>query len=273
MNGGHANRALRKQATDPSGAPVARHVAQQTSQQWGGSEGTAAFPAQRGRTRTIAVVADQPLTGQAVGEALRSRGFATLVVPVPRRGASVRDLRELLAHHHIGLALLLNERPDWAHGLEAIRVIRDIADVNWLWLSDHEGDAWGGAALEAGAVAVGSMSMTLEDLVIMVGRLGVGVTSLDERRRLESSWAQRRQVTDRLSRLTARERDVLEMLGHGSTVAEIAVASFVAVGTVRSQVSAVLAKLEVSSQLAAVALVQRAKAEAEACAAEPVAHA
>jgi two-component system, NarL family, nitrate/nitrite response regulator NarL len=61
----------------------------------------------------------------------------------------------------------------------------------------------------------------------------------------------------RLSRLTRRERSILEhlMLGHTST--EIARADVVSEATVRTQVRSILLKLDVSSQLSAVAVAHR----------------
>ena len=58
--------------------------------------------------------------------------------------------------------------------------------------------------------------------------------------------------------LTERERFVLAELMEGHCAEEIAHAAFVSVSTVRSQIKAILQKLGVSSQLAAVALARRA---------------
>jgi two-component system, NarL family, nitrate/nitrite response regulator NarL len=58
--------------------------------------------------------------------------------------------------------------------------------------------------------------------------------------------------------LTERERFVLAELMEGHCAEEIAAATFVSVSTVRSQIKAILQKLGVSSQLAAVALARRA---------------
>jgi two-component system, NarL family, nitrate/nitrite response regulator NarL len=58
----------------------------------------------------------------------------------------------------------------------------------------------------------------------------------------------------RLATLTLREREVLKRLMTGATTAEIARAWCVSEKTVRTQVKSILAKLEVSSQLAATAL-------------------
>jgi DNA-binding CsgD family transcriptional regulator len=54
--------------------------------------------------------------------------------------------------------------------------------------------------------------------------------------------------------LTPREAQVLERLSEGDTASEIALADYVAVATVRSQIRSILRKLDVSSQLAAVAI-------------------
>lgn len=59
------------------------------------------------------------------------------------------------------------------------------------------------------------------------------------------------------SALSRRESEVLVELCHGNSVAEIAENSFISVGTVRTQVKAILRKLDVNSQAKAVALAYR----------------
>ena len=61
----------------------------------------------------------------------------------------------------------------------------------------------------------------------------------------------------RLDLLSTREREVLADLMAGRSVREIAERKVVSEATVRTQVKAVLAKLEVGSQLAAVGLAHR----------------
>lgn len=61
-----------------------------------------------------------------------------------------------------------------------------------------------------------------------------------------------------LERLSPREADVLRALAEGQTVARISRTSYVSEATVPSQVSAVLTKLGVSSQLEAVTLTEAA---------------
>ncbi len=63
---------------------------------------------------------------------------------------------------------------------------------------------------------------------------------------------------ERFAILTERERVVLAELMEGHCAEEIASAAFVSISTVRSQIKAILHKLGVNSQLAAVALARRA---------------
>jgi len=59
---------------------------------------------------------------------------------------------------------------------------------------------------------------------------------------------------ERLARLTLREREVLDELAAGHRPAAIARDASVSVATVRSQIRSILARLQVGSQLEAVAL-------------------
>lgn len=74
---------------------------------------------------------------------------------------------------------------------------------------------------------------------------------------LVAALREREQEARRISALTRREQHVLCALLAGWSAAEIAAADKVALPTVRSHIRAVLTKLGVSSQLAAVALTHR----------------
>ena len=69
------------------------------------------------------------------------------------------------------------------------------------------------------------------------------------RERLEAE----RDLTERMSLLTRREREVLAALSGGKSAREIAKESFVSLGTVRNHIHAILAKFGVSTQVAAIA--------------------
>jgi two-component system nitrate/nitrite response regulator NarL len=77
----------------------------------------------------------------------------------------------------------------------------------------------------------------------------LGSTPVDQRRR---------ERLEPFAALTEREQVVLAELIEGNCAEDIAKAAFVSISTVRSQIKAILQKLGVSSQLAAVAMARRA---------------
>jgi two-component system, NarL family, nitrate/nitrite response regulator NarL len=103
-------------------------------------------------------------------------------------------------------------------------------------------------------------SRPLNDVLATVRRInqGLQVMAPAEREELLAAWSSERahlvDLQGRLDRLTVREREVLAHLMKGRTVREIAAVGVVSEATVRTQVKSILAKLEVTSQLAAVGL-------------------
>lgn len=107
----------------------------------------------------------------------------------------------------------------------------------------------------AGATAVVEHADGLARFVDVVGAVSSGTFQPDPLSDAETSEDDEREMyVARLDRLTPREREVLEHLRLGHTVDEIARRDHVATSTVRGQVASVLRKLEVSTQLAAVAV-------------------
>ncbi len=105
-----------------------------------------------------------------------------------------------------------------------------------------------------------SKTRPLNEILAVVRRLHLGqqVMDVDEREALLRSWhvqrAHQEEGRSRFNLLTARERQVLGALMAGRLVRDIATTSVVSEATVRTQVKSILAKLEVSSQLAAVGM-------------------
>lgn len=83
------------------------------------------------------------------------------------------------------------------------------------------------------------------------------------RARLVATLRRRQQEARRFASLTQREQEVLGAMIAGQSAAEIADRNQLSMATVRSQIRGVLTKLEVTSQLAAVALAHR-------CCREPI---
>lgn len=117
--------------------------------------------------------------------------------------------------------------------------------------------------IELGATAVLTDDATVGDLLDVMERLRRNETVLGVSVReglLSQLRASRQERSDRdalFVSLTKREREVLQKLALGSSPEDVAKASFVSLNTVRSQIRGILAKLDVSSVVAAVALAYR----------------
>lgn len=120
-----------------------------------------------------------------------------------------------------------------------------------------------GECMALGARRVLPKSGALNEILWTIRRLDTGlpVTAEGERERMIAFSRQRSSALEaergRLESLTTREKEVLGRLMCGETVREIAGRFVVSDATVRSQVKAILAKLDVSSQIAAVGLANR----------------
>jgi DNA-binding NarL/FixJ family response regulator len=128
-----------------------------------------------------------------------------------------------------------------------------------------------GECLEAGAIGVVEKTEDLDFLVDQLQRAGAGQPTLSAQHRLDLVNESRRQraarhrLLARFDALTERESDVLGALLQGRQVEEISRELFVSTATVRTHVRAILQKVEVRSQLAAVARAREAGWEPAEC--------
>jgi DNA-binding NarL/FixJ family response regulator len=124
-------------------------------------------------------------------------------------------------------------------------------------------EAEAAACLAAGASGVVPVAASFDELLAALAAVSFGerIMSDQERREWTSAHVRgapwRRQAAQRLERLTGRERQVLQLLASGHRAALIAQELVVSVATIRTQIRAILMKLEVNSQLQAVALLNR----------------
>ncbi|MEO9326138.1 response regulator transcription factor [Nocardioides sp. C4-1] len=217
---------------------------------------------QLGLTR-IVIVEDHTLFAESLDIALTLEGHDVRRVS-PGEGGPTTSMTILAAtlHHRPRVALI-----DLALGATAsgVRLIEPLqrAGVSVVVITGCADRLVWGECLRAGASAVLSKSEPLNVTLAAIRHLREGrcVMSREERERLMSASAQDRselhEVRHRLASLTPRERQVLVHLMHGRSVREIAGTSVVSEATVRTQVKSILAKLHVSSQLAAVSLAHR----------------
>lgn len=207
------------------------------------------------RRMRILIVDDQRLLAESLSLALRLEGFDPTVAGVADRGRLV----ELVRSDRPALVLLdLDLGGALGDGAELVAPCIE-AGSRVLVVTGTTDQVWIAAALEQGACAAIDKGIPFDDLVgvIMAAARGETVLEPAERERLlgrlRSHRASRRRDLAPFESLTPREQQVLRALSRGQTVSRIAEAWVVSEATVRSQVHAVLRKLDVRSQLEAVA--------------------
>ena len=213
---------------------------------------------------SVWVVSDQILVAQAVQAGLVSRGFRARVLNLEVTGPVIPPPRtpEEVAMVDAPVALLLDDLATPIELGRAQTLIRGTPG-KWIVLTSVAPGALWGALLASGADVVTSSYTTLDQLVGLLDDLGHGGAGMDPRVRTDvlDRWARVREEQElllvRMRSLTPRERTVLRLMYAGDNVRSIAVLLEVSEATVRSQVKSVLRKLEVNSQIAAIAAFRR----------------
>ncbi len=153
--------------------------------------------------------------------------------------------------------VLMDVRMPHLDGIEATRLITgELPDTRVLVLTTFDLDEYVYAALQAGAAGFLLKDVPMEDLVAGVHAVHAGASLLSPSvtRRLVEEYAGRRTSTADVPDLplTPRERQVLLLLARGRSNVEIAGELFVTEATVKTHVTAVLAKLGLRSRVQAV---------------------
>ena len=204
----------------------------------------------------FAVACEHALVAEAVRAALDERALDAAVLAWPDPAGTAPPPAHERGDFQAGLLLTSLDR--WSR-LRQVEALLASVPTRWVVLTDvPRGPEWGVVA-EGGAVAVLPSNAALDQVAVTLvaaarGELGLEAAERDE---LAAQWAdlkaRRADLGARVGTLTPRERQVLDMLYAGDSVTHIAHLLEVSPATVRSQVKAVLRKLGVSSQLAAVA--------------------
>ena len=220
-----------------------------------------AQPALPRKRLRVLILEDHPLFAEALDLVLTMEGY-DVRRPRVSEYASQAALLSAVTRLHPRIILLDLELGDMGDGVRLIAsMARTGAMVVVVTASPDEG-RWG-ACLRQGARKVLSKSGPLNEVTSTVRRLNHGLPVLDatERQNLLAAWRQTWEAHEdliaRLNGLTSRERQVLGHLMAGDSVRDVSRHSVVAEATVRTQVKSILAKLGVSSQLAAVGLAHR----------------
>ena len=203
-------------------------------------------------TNRVLVVEDHLLLSQLLVAALQERGYDAALPPAAPPG-------DVLAVAGPGTLVLLDLH--LGEGRDGSRLVAPLraAGARVLVLTGSHDLLAVARALEAGAVDVLHKSLPFDELVDAVA---AAVTSgqphdpASHHRMVHAARTRSARRSDAqavLDRLTRRERDVLDLLVAGVPAEEIAAGAGVSLTTVRSQIGAVLTKLGVHNQLAAVA--------------------
>ncbi|QIM18087.1 response regulator transcription factor [Leucobacter coleopterorum] len=193
---------------------------------------------------------DEPLARAGITQMLQAAPDISVVAQAEDGQMALR----LISEHRPDVVLLDMQMPRM-NGLEALAEIRRTSpDIAVVILTAFQFDEYLLPAIKLGAAGYLLKDCTLEELHGAVRAARDGNTTLAPavtRRLLEVMGPQlgnTGEAREQVGALTDRERDVLECLTNGLTNAEIARTLHLAVGTVKTHVTAIMTKLAVTNR-------------------------
>lgn len=216
--------------------------------------------------RSVVIVDDHPVLSSAIAGALEREEIARATALDPSAASAEQAMVEL----EPDLCLLdLDLGQHQAAGMRFVRAATR-AGRPAVMLTGSTDNVALGRCISAGAMGVVQKTNSFEEVIAQVRNVLDGGKCNSDTQLLEWVLAAQHHDAERLrllrpfAALTAREKTVLQHLVDGRRVDEIAELDYVSVATVRSQIRAILQKLGVSSQLAAVARAREASWSPEA---------
>lgn len=212
----------------------------------------------------VAVIEDHTLFAESLVVALGFEGYDVKRVPLGTPGRDISTLLPLVLRSNPRVVLLDLDLGRHGNGARLIEPLTRSGTAVLVITGNNDRSRWG-EALAHGARKVLPKSAPLNDIAATIRKVTQGLPVMDreERADLMRCWHAEqvavREARTKLERLTKRETQVLAHFLEGRLVKEIAQLSVVSEATVRTQVKSILAKLEVSSQIAAVGLARRAR--------------
>jgi DNA-binding NarL/FixJ family response regulator len=196
----------------------------------------------------VLIVDDHPIMRVGIAAIIEGTPDMTVVA----QAGSGEEAVELFEKHRPDITLMDLSLPGMS-GVEAIRtLISRHRDAKFVVLTTYEGDEDIHQALEAGARSYIIKGMPHEALVNALRRVHAGGRFLPQ--------PVSRALNSRIphSDLSAREREVLELIAHGKSNKEIASELGIAESTVKCHISVILMRLNVGDRTqAVVAALQR----------------
>ncbi len=191
----------------------------------------------------LKVVTDSVLLREGVARLLEEAGFEVVA-----QSGTAEDLLRHVAMHKPDVAVVDIRMPP-THTDEGLRAAREIRerypDVGVLLLSQYVEPSYAMALLETSAEGVGYLLKDrvadLEQFGTAVRRVADGGSALDPA--VVSELVGRKRRDDPLEQLTAREREVLELMAEGRSNQAIAERLFVTLRAVEKHVTSIFTKL------------------------------
>ncbi len=211
----------------------------------------------------VLIVEDHVLFAESLELALTLEGYDARRMSLPSSPGATGPLLAAALRLRPRIVLLDLDLGTFGDGVRLIHPLA-VSGANVVVVTASTDKSRWGECLRYGARKTMSKTQPLNEILSVVRRLhqGLPVTDAEERESLLRQWDEHRKSVEELRRrldsLTRREREVLGMLREGVPVRDIARTSVVSEATVRTQVKSILAKLGVTSQLAAVGLAHKA---------------
>jgi DNA-binding NarL/FixJ family response regulator/class 3 adenylate cyclase len=198
---------------------------------------------QLGDARRVVLADDSVLLREGVARLLEEAGFEVVA-----QSGTAEDLLRHVAMHRPDVAVVDIRMPP-THTDEGLRAAREIRerhpDVGVLLLSQYVEPSYAMALLETSAEGVGYLLKDrvadLEQFGTAVRRVADGGSALDPA--VVSELVGRKRRDDPIEQLTAREREVLELMAEGRSNQAIADRLFVTLRAVEKHVTSIFTKL------------------------------
>jgi DNA-binding NarL/FixJ family response regulator len=211
---------------------------------------------------SVLICDDHRILTDAIATILGSDpGLCLVTAPVDNGPDAVR----LSEEHRPDVVLMDIELRGQMNGIEATRRIKQVSPTTHVVVvSGHRRPTVLVEAVEAGASGFLDKNTAIDDLLRVVHGAAAGELLIDPTllARLMPQLAAERHATNgtraKLARLTPREREILTLMTQGQGSDSIAQRLVISRPTVRTHIQNILTKLEVRSQLEAVALAAQA---------------
>ncbi|WP_432943038.1 response regulator [Kribbella sp. CA-253562] len=210
------------------------------------------MPTTTGAPVRVTICDDHRVFAEALAAVLRGHGYdVTGVLQDPRQAV------QLLTGDPVDLCVMDLGFPD-ADGIDFTRKLREAAPgVRVFVLTARTGPEVLRDAMAAGASGIASKDRSIDEVVRAIGRVAGGELFCDDRLLRDAlgldADPDRAHARFLAGYLTRRERQVLELLVHGTTTDAMAVELGISRTTVRTHIHSVLSKFDAHSRLEAVA--------------------